>query len=124
FLSTMSRDALNQGSQVMASLPYGRTFTDAMGAREKLASGLDVALSQVYLTRDKASNRSHLLWVADVDPLGIPAGRTPLLDCKPRDIWRPAPLGLDERGQRVAFCLLWLSLLIGAQPRKGKTFTA
>lgn len=124
FASKMSRDRYDLGSQVVVDLPYGVTFSDAMKAREKLASGLDVTISQVYLTRDKTSQRRHLLWVADVDPLGIPAGKTPLLDCKPRDIWKKAPLGLDERGRRVAFCLVFLSLLIGAQPRKGKTFTA
>jgi hypothetical protein len=124
FGSKMSRDRLDAGSQVVVDLPYGVTFSDAMKAREKLASGLDVSLSQVYLTRDKTSQRRHLLWVADVDPLSIPAGRTPLLDCKPRDIWRAAPLGVDERGRRVMLPLIFTSVLVGAQPRKGKTFTA
>lgn len=123
FGSTMSRDERDQGSQVIVDQPYGKTFSDALKAREKIASGLDVTLSQVYLTKDKSSNRRHLLWVADVDPLSIPAGRTPLLDCKPRDIWRPAPLGLDERGRRVLVDLVFWSILIGAQPRKGKTFS-
>lgn len=124
FASRMSRDRLDAGSQVVVDLPYGTTFSDAMKAQEKIASGLDVSISQVYLTRDKTSQRRHLLWVADVDPLSIPAGRTPLLDCKPRDIWRPAPLGLDERGRRVLLPLMFSSILIGAQPRKGKSFTA
>jgi len=124
FLSTMARDATGQGSQVLVALAHGRTFTEAMNAREKIASGLDVALSQVYLTRDKLSNRSHHLYVSDVDPLSIPAGRSPLLDCKVRDIWTAAPLGLDERGRRVNLPLLFHSVLVGAQPRKGKTFTA
>jgi hypothetical protein len=124
FGSQMSRDNLDAGSQVVVNLPYGKTFSDAMKAREKLASGLDVAVSQVFLTCEKTSNRTHLLWVADVDPLAISAGRTPLLDCKPRDFWRAAPLGLDERGRRVLLPLIFSSMLVGAQPRKGKTFTA
>jgi hypothetical protein len=124
FGSQMSRDRYDRGSQVMVILPHGVTFSLAMASREKLASGLDVSLSQVYLSRDKTSNRRHMLYVADVDPLSIPAGRTPLLDCKPRDIWNAAPLGLDERGRRVLLPLMWTSVLIGAQPRKGKTFTA
>jgi DNA segregation ATPase FtsK/SpoIIIE, S-DNA-T family len=124
FGTIISRDVYNAGSQVVVRLPYGKTFSDALKAKEKLASGLDVALSQVHLTPEKDSNRSHLLWVADVDPLSIPAGRTPLLDCKPRDIWKPCPIGIDERNRRVAFVLVFYSLLVGAQPRKGKTFTA
>jgi S-DNA-T family DNA segregation ATPase FtsK/SpoIIIE len=124
FGSTMSRDAMNSGSQVVVDLPYGKTFDDVVKSKKQLASGLDVTEYQVFLTRDKTSTRRHLLFVADRDPLAIPAGRTPLLNCKPTDIWKPAPLGLDERGKLVALALMWISVLIGAQPRKGKTFTA
>jgi len=120
----MGRDAYNQGSQVLVDLPYGKTFADVVKAKAALASGLDVTEQQVYLTRDKSSTRRHRLFVADVDPLAVPAGPTPLLDCKPRDVWQPAPFGLDERGQLVTVLLLWISVLIGAQPRKGKTFSA
>ena len=123
FGSVMSRDALDKGSQVVIYLPFGGTFDAVINAKSKIASGLDVLESQVYFTRDKQSERRHLLRVLDVDPLGEPAGRTPLLDCKPRSVWRKMPFGLDQFGQRVAFCLMWYSMLIGAQPRKGKTFT-
>ncbi|MGH2874189.1 MAG: LAGLIDADG family homing endonuclease, partial [Solirubrobacteraceae bacterium] len=74
----------------------------------------------MYFTRDKQSERRHTLRVLDVDPLSEPAGRTPLLDLKQRSIWRKAPFGLDQFGRKVAFCLMWVSLLIGAQPRRGK----
>ena len=57
-------------------------------------------------------------------PAGHPAGPTPLLDGKRRSVWRPCPFGLDQFGRTVAFHLLWVSVLIGAQPRKGKTFAA
>jgi hypothetical protein len=124
FASTMSRDRSGMGSQVAVLMPYGAPFTDVMNAREKLASGLDVSIQQVYLTRAHHSEREHVLYVADRDPLAIPAGRTPLLRCKPTDIWAPAPLGLDERGRKVTVPLLWNSILVGAQPRKGKTFSA
>ena len=122
FGSTMSRDALDKGSQVEVMLPYGGTFASVVNAKPKIASGLDVLESQVYFTRDKKSERRHTLRVLDTDPLGEPAGRTPLLDCKQRSIWRKAPFGLDQFGRKVAFCLMWISLLIGAQPRRGKTF--
>lgn len=124
FGSTMARDPGGLGSQVLVDLPYGKTFDDAMGARGKLASGLDVSLSQVYLTRDRSSHRRHVLWVADRDPLAIPSGRTPLLALRPTDIWQPAPFGVDERGRKVSLDLLWTSVLVGAQPRQGKTYSA
>ena len=120
----MSRDALDKGSQVDVMLPYGGTFASVVNAKPKIASGLDVLESQVYFTRDKKSERRHTLRVLDTDPLAEPAGRTPLLDCKQRSIWRKAPFGLDQFGRKVAFCLMWISLLIGAQPRRGKTFAA
>ncbi|GAA4461014.1 cell division protein FtsK [Phytohabitans houttuyneae] len=124
FGSTMARDASGTGSQVSIDLPYGKTFDDAVKARGAIASGLDVAISQVFITRDPTSHRRHTLWVADKDPLAQGAGRTPLLKCKPTDIWQPAPFGLDERGNKVSIELMWSSILIGAQPRQGKTFAA
>ncbi|GLZ62900.1 cell division protein FtsK [Micromonospora sp. NBRC 107095] len=122
FLSRMERDG--EGGRVKVVLPYGKGFGDVIKAREALASGLDVSVSQVFLTRDPESNRSHYLWVADRDPLAVPAGRTPLLRCRQTDIWKPAPLGLDERGQLVSLPMMWTSILVGAQPRQGKSFTA
>lgn len=122
FGSVMTRDGA--GSRVLVDLPYGKSYLDVVKAKASLASGLDVAESQVFLTRDPSSTRRHLLWVADVDPLAVPAGRTPLLACRPTDIWQPAPFGLDERGGRVEIDLMWISLLVGAMPRQGKTFSA
>ncbi|MEW2357896.1 hypothetical protein [Spirillospora sp. NPDC029432] len=112
------------GSKVTVDLPYGKGFNDVIQARDALASGLDVAISQVFVTRDATSHRRHTLWVANRDPLAVPVGRTPLLRCKPTDIWEPAPVGLDERGRAVTVPLLWNSTMVGAQPRQGKTFFA
>ncbi|WP_206062043.1 hypothetical protein [Nonomuraea basaltis] len=122
FGAAMAREG--NGSKVLVNLPYGKTFDDAVKARPAIASGLDVALSQVTISRDPESHRSHWLWVADSDPLATPAGRTPLLACKETDIWQPAPLGVDERGRPVTLLMLWTSILVGAQPRQGKSFTA
>lgn len=124
FGSSMSRDARNIGSQVVIDLPYGKGWTDVLAAKEKIASGLDVHLNQVFLTPDRSSTRRHMLFVADHDPLAPPVGRTDMLDCKPRNIWRPVRFGKDERGRAVDISLMWISVLIGAQPRKGKTFAA
>jgi hypothetical protein len=122
FGSPVTRDG--EGSRVVVDLPYGKTFADVVNAKDKLASGLDVKLTQVYITDDPSSERRFILWIADTDPLAIPAGPTPLLDCKRRLVWRPCPFGLDQFGRKVAFHLLWVSVLVGAQPRKGKTFAA
>ncbi len=122
FGTQMARDG--GGSHVLVDLPYGKGLDDAIKALPAIASGLDVTVSQVFITRDATSQRRHRLWVADQDPLAIPAGRTPLLRLRPTDIWEPAPFGLDERGGKVGLSLMWNSVLVGAQPRKGKTFSA
>ncbi|GAA0613132.1 cell division protein FtsK [Kribbella sandramycini] len=124
FGSPMSRDARDTGSQVVVDLPYGKGWSDVTGSREKIASGLDVHVNQVFLTPDKTSSRRHMLFVADRDPLAVAVGRTEMLDCKPRSIWEPVKLGKDERDSLVTLLLMWNSLLVGAQPRKGKTFFA
>jgi len=122
FGGPMSRDSTDTGSQVVIDLPYGKTWEEVLKAKGGIASGLDVSVNQVFLTKDPTSHRRHLLFVADRDPLAVPSGRTPLLDLKVRDIWTPAPLGMDERNRKVSLLLMWVSVLIGAQPRKGKTF--
>jgi S-DNA-T family DNA segregation ATPase FtsK/SpoIIIE len=122
FGSTMQRDG--EGSRVLIDLPYGKGLDDAVNAKPAIASGLDVTVSQVFLHRDPTSHRRHVLWVADRDPLAVPVGRTPLLSGRVTDIWRPAPLGLDERGQLVTVPLMWNSVLVSALPRAGKTFSA
>ncbi|HEY9411204.1 MAG TPA: hypothetical protein VIP77_16615 [Jiangellaceae bacterium] len=124
FASPMARDARNTGTQVLVDLPYGKTWSDVLTAREKIASGLDVHVRQVFVTPDDTSSRRHLLFVADRDPLAIPAGKTDLLDGKPRSIWNPVRFGKDERDALVLLTLMWTSVLVGAQPRKGKTFSA
>jgi S-DNA-T family DNA segregation ATPase FtsK/SpoIIIE len=124
FGSAMSRDARNIGSQVVIDLPWGKGWSDVMGVREKIASGLDVHVNQVFLTRDRSSERRHMLFVADRDPLAVAVGRTDMLDGKPRSVWRPVRFGKDERGALVELALMWVSVLVGAQPRKGKTFAA
>jgi DNA segregation ATPase FtsK/SpoIIIE, S-DNA-T family len=122
FGGRMARDG--DGTHVLVDLPYGVGLKDAIDRKDKIASGLDVAESQVFIRRDPSSYRRHTLWVADRDPLAVPVGRTPLLACRQTDIWKPAPLGLDERGQLVDVLLMWQSALVGALPRQGKTFAA
>lgn len=119
--STMWRDRRETGSGVVIDLPFGGKFKDVLKKKEEIASGLDVHVNQVFLTKGDRERR-HTLFVADVDPLAIPVGKTDMLDCKPRNIWRPMPIGRDERFDLVTLSLLWNSVLVGAMPRKGKTF--
>ncbi|WP_033222232.1 cell division protein FtsK [Kitasatospora phosalacinea] len=112
------------GWRVVLDLPFGKTFTHALKAQEQIASGLDAAMTQVFLDRDPSSARRVSMWVAKEDPLAVPVGKSPLITTDRVDFWKPFPWGRDERGNEVMVTMLWLSLLIGAVPRQGKTFSA
>ncbi|WP_328682978.1 cell division protein FtsK [Streptomyces sp. NBC_00343] len=112
------------GWRVIVDLPYGKHFQDALKAHGRLASGLDIAPTQLFLDKDETSNRRISYWIADRDPLAVPSGKSPLLGATRVDFWKPFPWGVDERGNPVMATMLWLSLLVGAVPRQGKTFSA
>jgi DNA segregation ATPase FtsK/SpoIIIE, S-DNA-T family len=122
FPQPIQRDG--DGWRAVVDMPYGKTFTHALAKRDEIASGIDVLPQQVFLDRDTTSARRLALWVAGRDPLAVPAGRTPLLRAERVDFWAPFPIGVDERGNLVTVCLMWLSILVGAVPRQGKTFSA
>ncbi|WP_405545704.1 cell division protein FtsK [Streptomyces phaeochromogenes] len=112
------------GWRVIVDLPYGKTFEDALKAHGRLASGMDIAPTQLFLDKDETSGRRVSYWIADRDPLAVPSGKSPLLGATRVDFWKPFPWGVDERGNAVTATMLWLSLLVGAVPRQGKTFSA
>ncbi|MEU6031408.1 cell division protein FtsK [Streptomyces tauricus] len=112
------------GWRVVVDLPYGKSFKDALNAHTKVASGMDIAATQLFLDKDETSERRVSYWIADRDPLAVPSGKSPLLGATRVDFWKPFPWGVDERGNAVMATMLWLSLLVGAVPRQGKTFSA
>lgn len=115
------------GWRVVLDLPYGRTADEAADRRGPIASGLDVDERCVFITRVRGaagSARRVALWVADEDPLAVPAGPSPLIRTERVNFWEGFPFGLDERGELVTLNLLWSALLVGAVPRMGKSFTA
>ncbi|MGA5500933.1 cell division protein FtsK [Streptomyces umbrinus] len=112
------------GWRVVVDLPYGKSFKDALNAHTKVASGMDIAATQLFLDKDETSERRVSYWIADRDPLAVPSGKSPLLGATRVDFWKPFPWGVDERGNPVMATMLWLSLLVGAVPRQGKTFSA
>jgi S-DNA-T family DNA segregation ATPase FtsK/SpoIIIE len=125
FATPIHRDA--NGWRVVLDLPFGTTADRAMLRRTDIASGLDVDERQTFLSRVRGASgsaRRVALWVADEDPLAVPAGPSPLIRASRVDFWQPFPFGVDERGVEVALSLLWAALLVGAIPRQGKTFAA
>lgn len=115
------------GWAITIDLPATRKATDVVKNREALASALAVDEVQLLVERVRG-NAGHAgrvaMWVADTDPYATPPVRTPLLEVACWDAWRPVPFGRDARDRRVSLPLVWTSLLVGAIPRQGKTFTA
>jgi len=125
FATPIHRDA--NGWRVVVDLPFGTTADKAMLRRTDIASGLDVDERQTFLSRVRGASgsaRRVALWVADEDPLAVPAGPSPLIRASRVDFWEPFPFGRDERGEEVKLSLLWAALLVGSIPRQGKSFSA
>jgi len=125
FATPIHRDA--NGWRVVLDLPYGTTADKAMMRRTDIASGLDVDERQTFLSRVRGvsgSARRVALWVADEDPLAVPAGPSPLIRAPRVNFWTGFPFGADERGNTVMLTMLWAAMLVGAIPRQGKTFVA
>ena len=125
FATPIHRDA--NGWRVILDLPFGYNADKAIGKRVDIASGLDVDERQVFLDRVRGaagSARRVEMWVCEVDPLSVPAGKSPLIQAQRVNFWQPWPFGAGPRGEQVQFSLLWASILIGAIPRRGKTFVA
>jgi S-DNA-T family DNA segregation ATPase FtsK/SpoIIIE len=115
------------GWRVVVDLPFGRTADEAIDKRGAIASGLDVDERCLFLSRVRGaagSARRLAVWVADSDPLAVPAGPSPLIRAGRVNFWEGFPFGLDERGELVTLNVLWSALLVGAVPRQGKSFTA
>ncbi|GAB3688002.1 cell division protein FtsK [Saccharopolyspora tripterygii] len=114
------------GWAVTVDLPATRKAADVIKHREALASALAVDELQLIIERVRGRGGHAgrvFLWVADVDPYAGPPMRFPLLDVERWDAWRAIPFGRDARNRRVDLQLVWTSLLIGAIPRQGKTFS-
>lgn len=125
FAGPIMRDGA--GWRVVVDLPFGRTADEAMEKRGQIASGLDVDERCLFLSRVRGASgsaRRLAAWVADSDPLAVPAGPSPLLRASRVNFWEGFDFGLDERGEPVRLNLLWSSLLVGAVPRQGKSFAA
>jgi DNA segregation ATPase FtsK/SpoIIIE, S-DNA-T family len=118
---------VGDGWAITVDLPATRKAADVVKNREALASALAVDELQLIVERVRG-NGGHAgrvaMWVADDDPYSRPPTRTPLLNARFWDAWRPVPFGRDARDRRIDLPLVWTSLLVGAIPRQGKTFAA
>lgn len=122
FPNPITRDG--PGWRADIDLPAGVTAGDVIEARARLASGLRRPVGCVWPEGDSEIHAGRLiLWVGD-KPMGkgkpiawtlAKAGKVSLFD--------GFPIGVEPRGKPVTVVLMFASMVIGALPRLGKTFT-
>lgn len=121
FTAPITRDG--PGWRAEGDLPYGVTVSDVMDRRDRLASGLRRPLGCVWPEAVPEEHTGRLvLWVGDQDMSKAKQPAWPLAKDGQVDLFKPAAFGTDQRGRWVELTLMYISGIIGAIPRMGKTF--
>lgn len=121
FPSPIMRDG--PGWRATIDLPYGVTVGDVVEKRAAVASGLDLALGQVWPEGvTGGSLRRLILWVGDEDLSQRKPVLWPLIKDGRVDLFAPFRVATDQRGNPVLLLLMFTSVIIGAVPRMGKSF--
>ncbi len=112
------------GWRADVDLPYGVTPQDIIAKSKRLASGLRRNAGCVWPEGDPDEHEGRLiLWVGDRPLRRLTMPPWPLLREGRADIFRALPFAVDVRGRPVDLTLIYSNLLVGAQPRMGKTFS-
>ena len=121
FKAPITRDG--PGWRADLDLPHGVTVAEVQEKRDKLASGLRRPVGCVWPETDHAAHPGRLiLWVGDQDMSKARQPAWPLGRHGTADLFRPCPLGTDQRGRIIPITLMFASVIIGSIPRMGKTF--
>jgi len=116
---------LDGGWSAVFDLPGDLIADDVIAKRKKLAGALLVDEDQLSVERVRGA-KGHAsrvaLWVAEDIPFERPRPVFPLLSASPASVWDGLPTGVTMRWKEIKSQILWTSFLVGAAPRKGKTF--
>jgi S-DNA-T family DNA segregation ATPase FtsK/SpoIIIE len=126
FFAPVARDGDGWSCVIDLPIGFGRTASDAIAAREKLAAALVVDEGRLFLSRqrgDAGSAGRVSFRLADTDPMTGRPVPSPLVKAAEVDLWKVIPFGIDERGRTVSVSLLWTAMSIAAVPRQGKSFS-
>lgn len=122
FPAPITRDG--PGWRADVDLPPGVTAAHIMDKRYELASGLRRPVGCVWPEPDHDQHAGRLLlWVGDQDMNKARQAGWPLAKNGKGDVFQPVPFGTDQRGRPINVTLIFNSVLIGAMPRQGKTFS-
>lgn len=112
------------GWRAEVDLPYGVTAVDVIERRDKLASGLRRPLGAVWPEPVSEEHPGRLVvWVGQRAMSAMPPIPWPLAKSGAVSLFDPVPFGADPRGRSVKIRMMFESVLIGAKPRMGKTFS-
>lgn len=122
FTAPIQRDG--PGWRADVDLPPGVTVAEVIERRAKLASALGRPLGCVWPEGNAEVHPGRMvLWVGDEDMSKSRQPMWPLRKTGTVDLFRPQPFGTDQRGRWVEITLMFISMVIGALPRMGKTFS-
>lgn len=121
FTAPIQRDG--PGWRADVDLPPGVTVAEVIERRTKLASALGRPLGCVWPEGNAEVHPGRMvLWVGDEDMSKSGQPVWPLRKTGSVDLFKPQPFGTDQRGRWVEITLMFISMVIGAVPRMGKTF--
>ncbi|CNF02126.1 DNA segregation ATPase FtsK/SpoIIIE and related proteins [Mycobacterium tuberculosis] len=122
FPSPITRDGPGWRSDI--DLPHGVTADAIMEKRKELASGLRRPIGCVWPEAGEEEEHAGrlVLWVGDRPMSKAKQPAWPLAKAGKVDLFQPAPFGTDQRGRFTDVTLMFVSVIIGAIPRMGKTF--
>ncbi len=121
FPAPITRDG--PGWRADVELPPGVEVTDVMERRGRLASGLRRPIGTVWPEQAKGEHPGRMiLWVGDQDMAKAKQPAWPLAKAGTVDLFNPIAFATDQRGAWTNVVLMFVSGIIGAVPRMGKTF--
>jgi S-DNA-T family DNA segregation ATPase FtsK/SpoIIIE len=122
FPAPVARDGA--GWRAVVDLPRGVTAADIIDKRDRLASGLRRPLDCVWPESDPSGHAGRLvLFVSDRPMADAKPAPWPLIKAGRVNLFESFVIGTDQRGKIVEITLMYASMIIGAVPRMGKSFT-
>jgi len=122
-LSPCTLTADGSAWEVRLELPDGIPASKALGATAQLANGFGVSMQQISQVKGERED-----WITLRVSLRIPFSSKPepgpLLDMERVNLWRPIPMGVNLRGQRISVSWVERSGLFGGEPGSGKSGAA
>lgn len=101
----------------------GKSAADVIAKRERLAGAFATKLEQFHVRLGAHPAQFEVLQFKR-DPFGGPMPIHPLADAPSYDVWDGLPFGVGVLGDVEVVGLVFTSSLIGARPRRGKSFAA